>query len=399
MTSTGYLSKGFMRIAPFCLAISFADASWSATIPIFPGYAESLGASLITIGFLGSVMSISTLLTSIPLGSISDRTGRKSIMLVGMACFIVTPLLYTLSSSPVHLLLARVLLGVAVGSTFSIGFVYITELAGSNVKSLAQGLYMTSMGIGFTVGPLLGGLVAKIWGYTISFYLSSLLGASATLLTVLSPKTDVGSEKSIQVMKKEGVIDSFKKVTTNPRILAAGLANFFNSMLFNAIITFFPLYCSLIGFDESQVGTSLAVRGLSSTASRFPAGTSSSRFGAFRLVLFGLVVSAIILVALPLFSDYLIIVILMGIQGLAYGIYLTSGNVYIIMEAPIHQRGTAIGVYMTFSNVSGIVSPILLGALAEAWGFSCAFQVSGILALMGTVLTILTARSKKMSYY
>lgn len=316
-------------------------------------------------------------------------------MIIGMTCFIVSPLLYTFSSSPLHLFPARILLGVAVGSTFSIGFVYITELAGSTARNLAQGLYMTSMGIGFTMGPLLGGLAAKLWGYTISFYVSGLLGASALLFTVLAPKADVGFRDSPEIVQKGGVVDGFKKVTSNPRILAVSLANFFNSMLFNAVITFFPLYGGSMGFDESQVGTSLAVRGLSSTASRFPTGTASSRFGALRLILVGLVVSAITLIVLPLFSDYFIIAVLLGVQGLAYGIYLTSGNVYITLEAPIHQRGAAIGVYSTFANVSGIVSPVLLGALAEAWGFAGAFQVSGILALAGTILTILTARSRK----
>ena len=82
-------------------------------------------------------------------------------MLLGMLCFVLAPLIYNYSSSPLHLFPARIILGFGMASTFSIGFVYVSEVAPIRWRGLFQGLYMTSMGIGFTLGPLAGGLVAK----------------------------------------------------------------------------------------------------------------------------------------------------------------------------------------------------------------------------------------------
>ncbi len=87
----------------------------------------------------------------------------------------------------------------------------------------------------------------------------------------------------------------------------------------------------------------------------------------------------------------------MGVQGAAYGVYLTSGNVYVTDESSAEQRGAAMGVYTTFSNVSGVVSPIILGVASEAWGFQGAFWASSVLALTGTALVLALSRRGGMA--
>jgi DHA2 family methylenomycin A resistance protein-like MFS transporter len=110
-----------------------------------------------------------------------------------------------------------------------------------------------------------------------------------------------------------------------------------------------------------------------------------------------LVVSATALFALPSFEGLVVISAILGVQGAAYGVYLTSGNMYVNEEAPPEQRGTAMGVYSTFSNVSGVLSPLILGAASEAWGFRGAFWASSALALCGTAVVLALSRKGKES--
>ena len=379
-------------VVALCAVIFFADASSSSTIPTFPFFASSLGASITMIGVLASTSAFTWMLSSIPLGLLSDRIGRRRLMLLGMLCFVVGPVLFSFSSSPIHLIPARVVLGVAMASTFSIGFVYVSEVAPERRRNLFQGLYMTSMGIGFTLGPLVGGLSAKAWGYESSFYLSSGLALVGLTLLLLVPEPE---KRSISRSNAESVFSGFKRVMANRRLAAAGAANFFNSLLFSAILVFFPLFGGSIGLDESQVGLGLAVRGLISTISRFPTGALTERIGALRLMTLSLMFSAATLIALPSFDDLLVVSAILGIQGAAYGVYLTSGNMFVTKEAPAEQRGVAIGVYSTFSNVSGVVSPLILGAALEAWGFRGAFWASSALALGGTALILVLSGKER----
>jgi MFS family permease len=386
----GERGRAFAVVA-LCAAIFFADASHSVAIPIFPSFARSLGASLTFIGALGSASSAAMLLLSVPLGSLSDRFGRRGVMALGFLCFSAVPLVYTASSSPAHLLPARLLLGVAMGSTFSIGFIYTSELAPDGLRSLAQGLYMTSMGTGFTLGPLLGGFMARNWGYGPSFYLSSgfAIAGLLSLMLVRSPRN--GEGKTNRGPSRPGPA-GVGEILGDPRMLAAGVANFLNSLMFSALTLFFPLYGASVGLDEGQVGLGFTARGLSSTAIRFPSGALARRAGVLRLMALGLGVSAATLLLLPSSEGLTAISVLLGVQGVAYGVYLTTGHAYVAQEAPGELRGTAMGVYSAFSNVSGIVSPLLLGAIAESWGLGGVFQASAALCLGGIVFMLLLVK-------
>ena len=140
------------------------------------------------IGVYGSAVGVAMVLLSVPIGSISDRIGRRGVMILGYALFITVPLLYTISREPIHLLGARLLLGIAQGSTFSIGFIWVSEAAPAKRRSLLQGLYMTTMGSGFTLGPILGGFASTTWGYYAAFVISSLLAVVGLVCLLFSGK-------------------------------------------------------------------------------------------------------------------------------------------------------------------------------------------------------------------
>jgi MFS family permease len=106
----------------------------------------------------------------------------------------------------------------------------------------------------------------------------------------------------------------------------------------------------------------------------------------------GLGVSAITIMALPAFESLVLISVILGIQGIAFGIYLTSGNVFVTEEAPEGMKGAAIGAYSTFSNVSGVISPILLGTISARWGIRLSFRVAAVLALVGIAATLVYTR-------
>ncbi len=384
---------GLRRAATICAVIFFADASHSVVIPIFPAFAEGLGANLAMIGLYGSAVGVAMVLLSIPIGSLSDRLGRKGVMLVGFALFTLVPIAYILSSTPIQLLAARLILGVAQGSTFGIGFVWVHEATSGRARSLAHGLYMTSMGIGFTTGPILGGYATSAWGYDAAFIISSLLGAVGLvcLLLVRSGPEPANIERS-RVSMREALAD--------PHVLAAGVSNFINSLLYSTLITFYPLYGALIGLASSEIGLGLTVRGLLSTVIRFPSGAVSRGRVVLPLVFASLGGSAAILILMSWSTSLFAILALMGAQGLVYGVYLTAGNIYVTQEAHPEHRGAAMGVYSSFANVSNVVCPLVIGGVGQFYGLGAAFQAAGAASLVGVASAMLflkRATSQKLA--
>jgi len=372
-------------VALLSLAIFFTDASHSTVIPIFPGYARGVGASLSILGSYGSVAAIAMLLLSLPLGRLSDRYGRRRMMVPGLILFIIVPLSYMAARTPIHLYPIRVALGIGVGLIFGNGFLLMSEVAEPGFRNVAQGLYMTSMGLGFTLGPLVGGFAAKLVDSSLGFKISSGFAVLGLLLLLMV------EEKKVEA-GTAGAPTGLGELVRDPKILASGVANFVNSVMYNAVTLFFPVYGYDIGLDEAEVGIGLTSRGLASTAVRLPVGALTGRVKALNLMAAGLLLSSATLFTVSNSMGLVVVSVLMGVQGVAYGVYLTSGNVYVSEEAPMGRRATAMAVYSMFGNLGGILGPAALGVIAERMGAGGALRFSAAAAVVGVALALTLAR-------
>jgi MFS family permease len=381
--------RGVTRdVALVSVAIFLMDASHSTVIPIFPGFARGLGASLSMLGSYDSVAAVFMLLLSIPLGRLSDRIGRKRMILPGMLLFALVPLTYLLASSPLHLYPVRLGLSLGIGLIFGNGFLLMSEVAEPEFRNTAQGIYMASMGLGFTVGPLIGGFTAKLYGVGTSFTISSALAVAGVL--ILSMVT----ERRGTELRQERVGPRLSDLLADTRIIASGVANYVNNLMYVAVTLFFPVYGVKIGFDEAQVGIGLTSRGLASTIVRLPVGALTRHVKALNLMLLGLAFSAAMVFGVSGSTTLVLVTALMGLQGVAYGVYLTSGNVYVSEEAPEEMRGTAMAVYSMFGNVSGVVNPLLLGVIAEGIGVGGAMRFAAGFTVLGIVAVMILARAR-----
>jgi MFS transporter, DHA1 family, multidrug resistance protein len=369
------------------LAIFFADASHSTVIPIFPGFAQTIGASLTMLGSYGSVSALAMLILSLPLGRLSDKFGRKRLMIPGLILFIAVPLSYLLASNPLHLYPIRILLGLGMGLVFSNGFLLMTELSSLELRNLAQGVYMTSMGIGFTLGPLIGGYTAKLFGSNVSFIISAGFGLCSFLILLF-----VDEGKQTHNRDKPMKTITLSTILKDRQILAAGMANYLNSLMFNALTLFFPVYGVDVGFDESQIGAGFMTRGLASTVVRLPTGALSKRIKALYLMVLGLTLSALTIFSVSLSSGLILVSVLLGLQGIGYGVYLTSGNVFVASNSDEDYRGTAMAIYSIFGNLSGIINPIILGFIAEGFGSDGALKFSSIITLVAVAIVLFLAK-------
>lgn len=378
------------EIVLLSLAIFFADASQSTVIPLFPGFAQKIGASLSMLGSYSSVSALTMLLISLPLGRLSDRYGRKWMMIPGLILFTFVPLSYLLTTSPLHLYPIRILLRIGIGLTFGNGFLLMTEMAEHKYRNTAQGLYMTSMGMGYTVGPLIGGFTAKLYGSKTSFMISSGFAILSLFFLYLVKEK---RRKVYEDSPRENI--SLSSIVKDPVVLASGVANYLNSLLFTALTLFFPVYGASIGLDESQIGTGFTTRGLVSTIVRLPAGSLTKHVRALYLMILSLLLSSFAIFGVSQSSGLIAISVLLGLQGIAYGVYLTSGNVYVASNSDEENRGTGMAVYSMFGNLSGIINPLILGLIAETLGSREALQFSSLMTLIGIVLVYYLARNLK----
>lgn len=132
-------------------------------LPLLPFYGQELHATAFEIGLLFSSYSLAQLVFAPLLGRLSDRVGRRPVLLVSIAGSLAAYLLFAAASSFAVLLLARTLAGIA-ASNYAIAQAYVADVSSRENRSKAMGLIGSAFGIGFVLGPALGALLPLLGG-------------------------------------------------------------------------------------------------------------------------------------------------------------------------------------------------------------------------------------------
>jgi multidrug resistance protein len=149
---------------------AFTDlVAYSVAVPVLPDLSRRLGASPTLIGLLFSSFGLSLVLVSVPMGAVSDRTGRRLPLILGMVALTAATLLFAYADSLAWLFAARLVQGAADAVTWVVGFALVADLYGPSERGRAMGLVMAGSNAGFMIGPSLGGWLYERGGMELPF--------------------------------------------------------------------------------------------------------------------------------------------------------------------------------------------------------------------------------------
>jgi len=376
---------GLLRreIWSICLYLGLVDMVIGMVAPTLSLFARSLGASLSLVGLLAAMLGLARFAAGLLSGALSDRRGRKSILLLGLAGMGLACLLYALAASPEALLPINALFGLSFVACLTTGLASAADLASVRERSLVFGVATTAMGLGFALGSLAGGLVAARSGYPAA-YLAALglagLGLLAAWRALPGESRPAGpvAPPTLSWARQIGAL------LANPIIRAACLGSILSNLVFGGLVlTFFPIYAHGLGLTQAAIGSMIATRTLASTLARLPAGILVPIFPGRRLMLAALLVSTGAAFWLSQFTAPAALLLLLIAEGIAYGLFLTSGQVAIAEHAPPGGRGAALGSYMASASLGDSLAPLLLGLAADLLGIRSVFYIGAGLALLG----------------
>jgi len=380
------------EVLALCATVFMADVVMGIVWPTFSLYATSLGASLTLIGALSAVVGLTRILSSVPIGMFSDTVGRKNILSAGTLFFAASSFLYTVVPNPYFLLPIQILAGWAMISTFFMGMAYLGDIVASHERGLAIGLYTSSLGLGFATGPLIGGTVAATYGYRASYRVAAVV---ALLGFVIARRGLVGSSTSqgSTITRQEPAnprglpLPARLRSMMEPNLLAASVANLLMSVVFSGAITnFFPLYAASLSVGEATIGSMFSIRALVSTLVRVPTGLLATKFSGRSLMVISLALVTIVVVSVSYTTDPVALAALLTVEGITWGMFLTSGQSFVTQHASNSDRGTAIGIWSTAGSVGATAGPFILGLIADGWGIATVFRATGAMVSIGVAL-------------
>lgn len=371
-----------------CILIFIADVVVGVQIPIFPLFATGLGASLEMLGLLAAVLGLSRLASALPVGIVSDRLDRKTVLTAGMLFYAASFAVYALAPAPAWLVVPRVLQAVGMVATFPLGIAYIGDVVDRRDRGAAIGLYTAAMGSGFAVGPLIGSWVGATAGYPAAYVSGAVIAlagagfAWARLLKRKEPPADgLVAPRLVDLPALAGLI-------RHPTMAMACVANIAITLsMTGAIFTYFPIYARGAGLSTVTIGSLFAWRSLASATGRLPMGPLSARLPAHWTLAAVLVVEAAINLGISRTVSPVVLTALLILEGVGFGVFLVSSQAA-VSAASLTNRGAAVGLFWMAGSIGDLVGPIVLGVVAGRFGLVAVFELVAVLVLAGTTIVV-----------
>ncbi len=375
---------------PVLFLIVFIDlVGFGLVIPLLPFYAARFGASPQQVTILLTVYSLVSMVTAPLWGRLSDRIGRRPVLIVSTFASALAYLWLGFAGSLWVLYAARALAGACAGN-IAAAQAYIADVTPPENRARGMGMIGAAFGLGFIFGPALGGAVAGDNLATADLKTPMLI-ASALSLTACVGVVAILRESlkpDARIRPRRGRIATIRAALGRP-VLARLLAVLALAMLaFAGMEATFALWAmhqfswgpAQVGYIFTYIGVLLALMQGGGI------GPLTKRFGEERLLLAGLALIAVGLLVLPGAAGLVQLMVSMSFLALGIGAMQPSLNSLISRRAGADEQGEVLGVAQSVSALSRVIGPAVAGVLFAGLGPSSPFWWGVALVVMAFVV-------------
>jgi MFS transporter, DHA1 family, multidrug resistance protein len=371
-------------------------AIFSSTIaknPVLPILAHQLGADKEMIGWVAAASTLTGILASLPAGLLSDRWGRKVLLLGAGAVFVSAPLAYVFVATPVQLAAVRAYHGLATAVLGPVAMAYVADLVPTH-RGERLGWYASTTLAGRALAPVVGGTLLAFGPWPWVYALCGIAGMLAFLGIWLLPTAPASSpctaDQAARIPRRS-IRDSLWTILSHRTIMITSVAEASQFLAFGAVEAFLPLYALSVGVDTAMVGLLFGVQIGVKTLARPLMGKVSDRHGRTRQIVLGLMLTGITTALFPYTQLAAVLLVLSAVFGLGIAIASAATSAFVADLAPENGRGTALGTMSTIMDVGQACGPILLGTLLMRVSYAAGFAVIALLVIAAAALFALTA--------
>ncbi len=402
------MSKSRSPLVIIFITIFIDLVGFGIVIPVLPLYAERYGASEATVGILLAIYSAMQFVFAPILGKLSDRVGRRPVLLVSLLGTSVGFLLMGfapkmpvgfallgLAPTLVWLFIARIIDGIS-GGNISTAQAYIADVTSPEERSKGMGLIGAAFGLGFIFGPAIGGLMSHVSAGAPFFFASAMAAANATALYFLLPES-LSHEHRSQARRRASVSEIFEQ-GGGWHLKAIMATYFFATIAFAMLTATYALFANhRFNFDAIHTGYMFTYVGvLGAIIQGGLLGRLVKAFGEKTLAVSGTAIFAASMFALP--STATLTTLIVASTGIAIGNSLMTPSLNGLASKSVGAawQGRMLGVMASVASLARIIGPVLGGWLlsrdpneSSHYGRS-PYWTSGVIMLvaLGVAITI-----------
>lgn len=344
-------------------------------IPVLPFYAEDLGASPTQLGLLMAVYSVMQLIFSPIWGRISDRIGRKPVMILGITGLAISFFMMAYASKLWMLFAARIIGGLLSSANMPTVMAYVADITTEEDRGKGMGLIGASVGLGFILGPAIGGIFSKN-NLSTPFFIAGISSFITIFLILFILKETLTEKKEIQEEQKF----SLKQLIVQPLAILYFLQLFVSMSLSGLEATFAYFAAQKAGLTSVDIGYIFMIMGIAGAVVQGGlVGPLTKKFGEGFVIQIGTMISAIGFGLILFIDSFLKAAIFLTIFGLGNGVIRPCLSALLTKKSTI-GHGSTTGMLSSFDSLGRIMGPPLAG-----WLFS---KTIGLPYISGIVLSI-----------
>lgn len=357
--------------------------SIGATLPVLPRYVQGpIGAGDVSVGIVTGAFAITGLACRPLAGHLSDRSGRRRVVVAGALLTALAGALYFVPAGVPGLIVARLFLGAGEGMVYTAGAAWVVDLAPPARRGRIIGLYGLAIWGGLSLGPPIGELILRassfemVWLFAMA---APLLGAAIALRIPES-----FTPRPPQRLGRHNLIE---RVAVVP-----GLALTLGTIGFAAMAAFLVLHLEDRGLGHgAEVFTAFAV---TVVLARVLGGWLPDRYGPVPCVVGAGLVEAAGLVAIMAAETLPVAVAGAVAMGAAFSLLFPSLALMVVNRVPEERRGIAMGTFTAFFDLGVGVGAPVAGIAAAIGGYPAAFGFAAVMALGTSVLALTLRRTQ-----
>jgi MFS transporter, DHA1 family, multidrug resistance protein len=334
-------------------------------IPVLPYYVEEFGASEITLGMLFAIFALMQFLLAPFWGNISDRIGRKPMIILGLIGFAIGEFIFAFATDIWMLFISRMIAGAFGSALMPTAMAYVSDVTSNEKRAQGMGMLGAAMAFGIVIGPGIGGWLAQD-NLATPFLFAGIAASFAALLAMIFLKESLKKEDREEVVQKQSQFEKMKIALKSEVgyllflifILSFALANFQAVFGYYALVKF--------DYEVDEVATIVVITGVVGTLVQGGlVGRLSKKFGDERLVKGALLLSAFGFIVMTLAFNYITVILTTVIFFIGNSLLRPSVN-SLISKLAGKQQGAIMGLNNSFMSLGNVVGPLIATALFKA---------------------------------
>lgn len=358
------------------LAALVENLAYALPISYFPNYVQLLGASVAYIGFFTAAFTTANATLSQKFGGLSDKIGRKRLILAGLLMDVVLGTLTGIVWDWRVLLIIRLLNGVATAAVAAPSEASLVDQVPKERLGEALGFYLTMSMVGFNLGPVFGGVIQFLsenmfgleWSYRVPFFIDSILAFIAFILVWWGVKETRGKFSSQRIVSQKVDVELSQEVRSSLKILyITSLATGFSVGFIIPISVLF--FIDVFQATSPQIGIILSASGFVGLSCNFFAGKISDKIGRKIIIALGSIPSRIATIILPFAQDLFSAAGITVFRSLGHNVAMPAARALNADLVPEEIRGKLFGRMGAFFSLGAILGPVLSTLIYNAYRY------------------------------